>query len=476
MMRFVESLRVIVRWIIPTVLSVLLLTIWLATERWDGKPYIQHLLILFVLLGLIFFADGLEVAYSVLRYKDTEQFGGLEARLIREMHDNENLVYEAREWLVTVIIVVITIMAEYKEIHLPLSERELPSSLHIKYLLSIQTKTLFSLLFTTLPVLWFAQGLSKRIARDCPQKFIGAGALVWSLVKKVGWITDALGLDFPTEIATKVLKKSDAFSDDLALRPSDHAYYVASFQRYGYALHELETRISVDPLGACTVNVRVLYYGIDNPSNVFGRRLTFGAPPRAAGHCVVTPAEVYIGPAMQEADPGGQAKRALLGELDFICSRGARGSRQQHQLFTQVPSNVSMSDVPDTQAANLMHYRIDTHGAVPAGSEAFAVLVEFTSYWEAGAFNVNSLDKDFFYMAFECPCYRYRLSIDMDPSCPGRIAEVVPEALCAKDPHWGERNRLQRALVYDPAAPLGLACELYYPFPGIQYRFDWTIS
>ncbi len=465
-----------VRVIVPTCLAIVLISVWLATERHEGRPYFQHLFILFVLLGIIFFADGIEVAYSVLRYKDPEQFSGIEARLLAEMRRNENLVYEAREWLVTIIIVVITIMAEYDEIWNPWTQTRFVGSFYIPYVLTITSKTLFSLLFTTLPVLWFAQGLSKRIARDCPQKFIGAGAIVWSLVKKVGWFTESLGLDAPTAVLTKSLKRSDSFSAESGMKPSDHAYFVGSLQRYGYALHELYTRIKISSSGACEANVRVLYYGVSNPANVFGRRLIFDAPPAAANHYSVDTTEIYTGPAIQEADPGGVGHKALQAELDFLCSGGLRGKLGGKALFKKIPGNISVTAVHDQKVSNLMHYRIDAHGSIPKSAEAFAILVEFRTIWDANAFKTTPHDEDEFYMAFESPCYRYRLSIEMDASCSGQLTEVQPEALCANDPHWGERDRLQRALIFDSTAPKGLACELYFPFPGIRYKFKWKVG
>src|SRR5271155_3707061 len=75
---------------------VVLLSVWINTERMYGIQYIQNLFLLMVLLAIVFFADALEVAYSLLRYKLLDQFSGTTAWILGEMHKNEDLVYEAR--------------------------------------------------------------------------------------------------------------------------------------------------------------------------------------------------------------------------------------------------------------------------------------------------------------------------------------------------------------------------------------------
>ena len=491
MKKFIDRVGAIIRLVVPWILGITLLGVWIGSERHDGKPYFENIFILFVLLGIIFFADALEVAYSLLRYKHPEQFGGAEARILKEMHDDENLVYETREWLVTILIVAITLMAEFDHgIYLPISGKEIGPNFYVPGLFTIQARTLFSLLFTTLPVLWFAQGLSKRIARDCPQKIFGAGALVWELIKKIAWFTNALGLNDPTEWLTKQLKKSEIFSDELNLKPSDHAFFIASVQRYGYALHDLSIKIVVEQSGACKVTVRVLYYVISKPCNVFGRRLSFDkALPLPQNHFVPKPVEVYRGPVIQEADPSGKNNDVLRKELDYICSRGAEGSITSKPLFSMIPANVTIVAIADPQPS-LMHYRIDTHGSIPDERDteeeaddralynyknkgAVAILAEFTSSWGPGAFDVTPLNQDFYYMNFECPCYRYRLTVETEPNCSIQFCEINPEAFCARDPHWGERDRLQRSLRIEEASPKAIHCELYYPFPGIRYQLQW---
>jgi hypothetical protein len=127
----------------------------------------------------------------------------------------------------------------------------------------------------------------------------------------------------------------------------------------------------------------------------------------------------------------------------------------------------------DTARPKIMHYRIDTHGSISSDEKAFAILAEFRTTWSPGAFDMADLGPDSFYMNIDCPCWRYRATIETTDECTLRPAEVNADAVCGSDPHWGERNRFQHALDYDPDSPLGIHCDLRYPFPGTKYELLW---
>jgi hypothetical protein len=458
-----------------------LLGAWFESSAHDHRHYIQNTFILVGILIIIFFADALEVAYSLLRYKLLEQFGGTEARILKEMHDNEDFVYEAREWLVTFLIVLITVMADFDEIYFPYIHREIGPTIHIHGLFTIQAKTLFSILFTTLPVLWLAQGPSKTIGREYPQKMLAAGMLVWELIKRVGQLTEVLGLNAPTRWMTRQVEKLDIFKarrpdgtldtgkDELDLKPSDNAYFVASVQRYGYCLHEIAMRISIDPDGSAHVTQRVVYYAISQPCNVFVRRLALDSRCRRSTFAVKK-LKAYSGPVIQESDPRGKNDKILC-ELNTLGDPTIEKSN-----FKEIPANLSVDLESDQDSPNGVQFRIDTHGSIPTEIKAYAILVELTASWNKSAFQTMAGKSDFFFMTFECPCYRYQLSIDATSQCRVHLADVTPEAFCANDPHWGERDRLQRSLSMDEKAPTSLHCEILYPFPGIKYKLSWKLA
>lgn len=459
-----------IRYLFPTLLAILLMCVWISSQLMNPgrEHYFQHLFVLVVLLGIIFFADALEVAYSMLRYKHLEQFGGAERTILQGMHDHESLVYEAREWLVTILIIVITLMAEFPAVYFFKWEIR---PLQIPGVFSIEAKTLFSALFTAIIVLWFAQGPSKTIGRDYPQQILGLGSLVWTLIAAVGRLTKFLGLDGPSDLVSSQIKKLPVLKEDVYLKPSDNAYFIASLQRYGYCIHEQHTEISLGLQGECIATQRVLYYLAFNTVSAFERHLLFDALPSPA-HLSLKSVSTFRGPLLREDDPARQ-NETVLRQLDLICKNGSTAGIA-NCLFSAVPANVSVIARPDPENRYRMQYWIDTHGSVAPDTHAVAIRVEFSTLWNAGAFKVQPNSSDYFYMKIDCPCYRYKLTINPPPLMEFTFANIRPEAYCGETLHWGESDRLQNSLCLNSTDEAALNCELLYPFPGTRYKLSWT--
>jgi hypothetical protein len=576
------------RWfrpVIPAALTILLLSVWLATvmEPGEGSFFVDALALL-VFLAVIFFADALEVAYSLLRHKDIEQFGDTTGSILQQMHAKEDLIYEGREWLVTAMIVFITLIGEFQHVYIPTLQIvrwhvywhrfPVPDLLWVPVIhFAVHSTTLFSIFFTTLPVLWLAQGPSKKVARRFPQRMIEFGALLWYFgIRSVGWFTRNFGLDFPTDHVSLLWEKIANLQDDSSLRPSDHHYYLASVQRYGYALHDLQLRICVGQDGGCTINQRIVYYVIARPGNVFERRLNF-EDSRQISFQKITAKAFRVDVIGETGTPGRQDQ--VLAALDLIADRNRAASPElaripvicseldiiatdrdrdadsphyeppanqekgkaekekeekekaekqkqdtgkaakdgQEKEKTEIkkeetvdpekgppPAAVSagtaessgLNPGPETAAppasipapsaaggdasaasaqaqpapgstpasdhargqesdhasgqesdqgkSKVMHYRIDTRGAIPSTEKAFAILAEFQTAWSGGAFDVAESAPDNFYMNVDSPCLRYRLTVHTEKACLLRPAEVTAEAICGSGLHWGSKS------------------------------------
>ena len=362
----------------------------------------------------------------------------------------------------TFLIVLITLRGEFDNISAPFYGKPLPS-LSIPGIVDIPARTIFSLLFTTLPVLWFAQGPSKRIARASSLKVFEASVAIWGLIKKVGWLVNLLGLDGPADITSNLLIKSDRFRDEQNLKPSDFAFYVASVQRYGYSLHDLANHVIINPDGSSTIKQRILYYIIARPCNVFVRKLKTDAP--STGFKVLKIAAYQV-PRIQDSDPAGK-QSPVVKSLNALL-----GDEQGPDLaWKLLPANLSVSEEVDHE--NRSHYRIDTRGSIATDSGAFAIAAEFESSWAPGSFKVGIGERDRYLTSFDCPTYRYRLTIECAQDCNFRISELATDALCGEDPHWGERDRFQDSLGYESLSPRGLYCDIAYPFPGTRYILGW---
>jgi len=178
--------------------------------------------------------------------------------------------------------------------------------------------------------------------------------------------------------------------------------------------------------------------------------------------------KAYQAPQIRDADPGG-LKSPVLDALDAIAFQ----SQSDSSALLEIPANLNILAVKDKEFPNRIHYRIDTHGSIPDSVGPFAIVAEFKTTWDVGTFDVKPGDPNTFYMTCDFPCYRYRLAIETEPTCKACLSDVTTEALCGSDPHWGERDRLQRALSFDSAKPDGIRCELLCPFPGTRYYLKW---
>ncbi len=496
-----------------SVFGAVLITVWLTTvivnstmvnctivnsktlNSTRSRSLLLEVLALIVCLAIIFFADALEIAYSLLRHKDVEQFGETTGSIFAEMRSNEDLVYEGREWLVTAMIVCFTlIVGEFDPVYWPSwhGAVAIPNLEGIPVIGTIRAATVFSIFSTTIPILWLAQGPSKKIARRFPQRMVDAGALVWLLpIKFVGWVTNLLRLDEPTKVVVQWWEKVANLHDDSNLRPSDLHYFLASVQRYGYALYDIQMQITVDEDGSCAILQRLVYYVINRPCNVFDRRLTFPKAKQCSFEKIT--AKAYRVGVIGETGPPGREQQVLR-TLNLIADRSMADSPEVSKL-TEIKASLdiipALDGVDPNNAApdaarpapsahstsaidsGRLHYRIDTCGSISSQEKAFALLVEFNSSWSAGAFEMKAHGSDFFYMNIDCPCQRYSLTVDTTEECRFRPVEVTAAAICGADPHWGERDRLQRSLAFDSASPEGIHCDLKYPFPGTKYQLLW---
>jgi hypothetical protein len=493
------------------VVGSILCATWITSmgQQMNAGSIILHFLAMSAWLAVIFFSDALEVSYSLLRHKDIDQFGETTGSILKQMHDNEDTVYEGREWLVTLMIVLITVIVDFDHIYVPFPHPLKGDWFHFVIVqlqdqyawLPIRTTTIFSILFTTFPVLWLAQGPSKKIARRFPQRMVDAGSLVWLfVVRPVGWITDFLRLNGPSALIAHSWERIAGLKVDANLRASDQHYYLTSIQRYGYALHDIQMRVTVGSSGEATIEERLVYYVITRPCNVFDRRLSFSRAKPCTFEQVT--AKAYWMEVIEEIG-SPEDTQAILETLDSIADKTKtvpeslakeeikaaihvipisdekdpnqmryRTSPLEEESTAPAPAPGSASaKAPDEM--KLVHYRIDTGGSIPTGDKAFALVVEFKATWSGGAFDMIPGGPDFFYMIIDCPCKRYRLTVDTTGDCELRPSGVGANATCGSDPHWGERDRLQRSFDMDPGSPNGIHCNLEYAFPGITYELSW---
>jgi len=398
------------------------------------------------------------MAFTDLRDKDVGQVDEDIRKPLREMKSKEKRIYEVREWLGVAFVVAAAALAE---VHwtLPRYVEDVLAWLHQRYPmvhLGPETeKFALSVLFTTLPVVWFAQAPAKSFAVWNSVEFIKLFRSAWPILKLAIWFMEVIHINVVTELIHWVTK---AWSKDPRnLKPSDYAFYVSSVRRYGYGIHDRNETIVVRPNGSAMARQTSLIHVLAADRTTFESWTTF------ASRCVQKHADVL---------------RAVLcplpGEkiIDFE-EQIARFHKGDFQDFPE--GSVGVIDVSTAQNQNRAVFEI--RSIEPLGTadppQGAIVLFETNGEWDEKAFETAIDSQDYFEFTCEFPYRRYFATIMLDPNCPFSIAATSRRCDFRGNRHDAEASRITIRPV--PRPPRRLEIEILYPLPGSTYRIDWKI-
>jgi hypothetical protein len=425
------------------------------------------LLPLFVLLALLV---ALQVAYTAVRDKQDDQFAYEAKTLLDEMRKNEDLVYGARDWAITMIVAVITLATEFHEPYIPGFRLHVPPPLEPLW-------ELFAALLTAIPIIWFAQWPGEALAATNPIGVLMSLPMrsCWQIVKATSWIVRVMGLDIPERFIKMPLDqhlrsglRSNALPPPLNLRPSDESFFLAGLQRYGFALHEISVRITIQESGACVVEQKLVWYLLRFTGTYFTRRLYFesrivrSGPPHACGFLCPLVGDSY--------EPVAQL-------LDGIWD-----SSPPPGLVEVDPPQWTATTKTEPNTAGEVRLWIHTHSEFPRKQEAFAFRVLYQGDWDKNAFKVGHQESDSFEVTFEYPCRTYILEIIPDEGVDIRLVNLQAAVTIDSNLHRDEQQRLEEALFKDTdyadeiRQKGGIYCRFLYPIAGAHYKYSWSVA
>jgi len=442
------------RLFLPAVLLAILAITWYSSlvhqRQYDGYKFGYLVLIVFFLLLVLLLLEAMEIAYSVQRDKLPDQFGEESERpFFVTMHTHEHVIYDAREWLFILILAIIAFIAEiatHEGVYF--LGREVPGREF--------AKLVFAVMFTTLPIVWFAQAPGKDLAKSHPRRilFSGATRAIWRCLRWVDIIVQKTDLDAPAKLVTKAGEKLFGTAAE-PNTPSDHGLFFASLQRYGFVLHDLLIHIDVLPDGSCKVRQRVVIYLMGYPRTNFRRELFFDARAEKATFARVE--GYYQCPVAQDS------YEAVSKDLDDITAgRSSLPSRKDSELGFCEPK----------MDGRRMTFEVTTYKKLPEENRGGAIAIECEGTWAAGAMKTSHGEEDWFEQSFSFPCRRYRLEIVPDPSLNMHLSEIQASATFMNNPHAGEEKRLEKAREDTNRAILST---LEYPLPGAKYKYHWRV-
>jgi hypothetical protein len=196
-----------------------------------------------LLLYVLFFAEGLELAIADLLDKEAEQLNDTRLRaLLSEIQRRKDFFFSTRQVFVVLIITFMSLRTIYPWIMIPFLGRV--SAYNLPFW--------FSLCFTSLTVLWFCQVTPKRLAVMNSELFLRQSAFLWPLIKLIG----VLGLPSPSDQLIRLFGRFTLYRKARHLRPSPAAHYNATCHTYGLSTDRIHVAIDVNTNGATTIRKR----------------------------------------------------------------------------------------------------------------------------------------------------------------------------------------------------------------------------
>lgn len=296
-MKFFHHLRLITLW----TLEIILVTVWVAT-LWElalVEGEMDDVLWAFVVLALLvilYFGEGIEIAVADLLDKQPDQLSDESVRsVLKEIQERRGFFFAQRQIFVVVIIAFMSLMTSYRWLYVPGFGR----------VESFELPFWFSLVFTTLTVLWFCQVTPKRLAVINSERFLKQSKFLWPVIKVMG----KLGLPGPSDQIVSLMERWSGYKQKRHLRPSRAAHYDITAQLYGFSLDRLSVEISVEDDGSATIVQRLLVLFVRGEHmHIHGRvdtQSAFLSPPR------ITPLALYTRPMIEQFE-------SIANDLDSI--------------------------------------------------------------------------------------------------------------------------------------------------------------
>jgi len=456
------------RWIFPKTLILVLLSVWYETvnahHAWER--FFIYLFLVLLLLTVLFFAEALEIAFTFLLDKNVDELGPSEGEIMKRLRKHKDLFYEAREWLVVGIIVGITFMADFETIKFPFVQHEIGYVRIFGTDLPIKWAFIFSLLFTTVPVVWIAQTPGKRVGRSSSQHVLNNTRWLWPIIQNVGSVIEATGLGGPGTWIADQLLKTKSFSPKENFSPSDEGFFLSCLRRYGFALHDLSITVVINADGSCSFRQKFVLYSAKYPRTTFHRRTIFDGGRPLNGRFVSF--KGYESPVVVDRN---------YDEVDLLLDQIADGiCPERFKAFPEDMWDTSSTLHPDPSVPdectgyNLV---VKTWNPLPVKDKSCAFAAEWIGEWSIGALKVNDGESDFFQIRTDYPCRTSRLKIVAGSGTSIRLTNIQANATLMGNVHAGEADRLNSSVT--EGVDTLLQSTLRFPLPGANYRLSWVV-
>jgi hypothetical protein len=439
-----------------------------------------------ILLVLYLVVEAMEIALTQLTAGASDSIPNRDQALIADIGKNSDLFYEAREWLVILLIIGLTIFSDFEKLYLG-------NSLVIT---SRGASVAFSLVFTTVIVVWIAQSPGKTNARKDPVRWMELCAKLWPPLKVLGSAMEQAGLFAPGQQISRLLK---AFLPKMhgvsALRTSQDDFYLTSLKRYGYALHALSDEIEIGDEGGAKHRQVGMFYIVAGNRTKFVR--WFDCPEGVEFNEDGSP-DISVRFTCWDVanfdqridDETRQKLRDLFitGDSkhftqtkDFGLSSSVEPARDESGLESKrkyevrleseygLPEDLRQQERMNDREGNLV---FETENAdLPL---AIAIRYEIKVNSKPRNFVVVPEVEDYYSRMFDFPCRQYSSVFRLTDSLHHLKFDIpTRKALISRVEHSAESERISVLRRYIKRE---LRTEVEYPMPGVEYLVLWKLK
>ncbi len=445
--------------------AITLLYIWISTLRQHQKSILLFVFFEMLLLLLLYLVAGFEIAYTDLRDKDPEQIDDDIRETFNNIKRDEDVLYESREWLGVLLVAALAAMCEFTPVFEPAFLIGDPAHPHVD---PATWKIIFTLLFTTVPVVWIAQSPAKTLAILNSQRLFRRCRYIWYLLEPLGIATSALGFGSLTKLMYGVTARRWRTSKR-NLRPSGPAFYVAALKRYGYGLQALRETLSISDSGAVEVIQEGTLHVVSADRKVFVRELFYDSSVYLSGDIEVLDAFQIPVPAETDHEIEEQIAKCGVATLPDGYKRLTPSEFERSQLNDDNGKHVSFQIAAGralASAPNISNGRGNGYSTV--------IRYRIRALWGPGAFTLNEHQKDYYRLRAIYPVRSFSFTISLAETTGRRFANLTPSVMMIGNEHLEEQSKVFSKFQNEDDYQT-TETTVTYPLAGPAYGVIWDI-
>lgn len=463
-----EHARSMVLWAIEIALVVIwLTTLWMFAQDGDYQYVLQAVAVV-ALLVVLYYAEGIELAVADLLDKQPDQLSDPQsADVLKDIQDKRGFFFAQRQLFVVAIIAFMSLMTSYPWLYVP----------WVGKVDGFNLPFWFSLVFTTLTVLWFCQVTPKRLAVINSERFLEQSRFLWPVIKVVG----KLGLPGPSDHIVQFMERWSAYRYQRHLRPSRAIHYDHTAHIFGFSLDRLSVDITVNADGSASIVKRFLVLFLHGSwTRIHGHLSSASA---FASRPVVTPLALYTRPVPEqfeliapELDAIFEGREPRSGD-GFSANRiGAWQRALDHDLAVWLGENGEEAGWA-IRTEHALPESLWPDAAPPNAPQPplVALLYQVEAAVAEGAFRIPGEHHWDEYIQF--PCRTFSVTLRGAPDAGIEIdvgrCDVGMHNLATPLAEETERCRVRRAA---DAAGDAVTVSTRYPMQGGIYRIHWTAA